>query len=185
MKKTEPLTPPPGRGKRGDYRKTAALLGAFCMFLSTIEYMIPKPLPFARLGIANLPLILALDIFPLRHFLVLAGIKILGQALITGSLFSYVFLFSLAGTGASALSMYFLRRLLGEKLIGFTGISVFGALLSNGVQLFLARLFVFGPAVRYAAPPFLAMGLVTGAALGIFCECFRAQSRWYAERKKP
>ncbi|MDR1230490.1 MAG: heptaprenyl diphosphate synthase, partial [Spirochaetaceae bacterium] len=34
-------------------RKTAALLGAFCLFLSSIEYMIPKPLPFMRLGIAN------------------------------------------------------------------------------------------------------------------------------------
>ncbi|MDR1862779.1 MAG: Gx transporter family protein [Treponema sp.] len=169
---------------RGNYRKTIALLGAFCMFLSTVEYMIPKPLPFVRLGIANLPLILGLDILPFRHFLVLGGIKILGQALITGSLFSYVFLFSLAGTGASALSMYFLRRLLGRTLIGFTGLSVFGALLSNTVQLFLARLFVFGPAVSYAAPPILAAGLITGAALGIFCERFCARSRWYGERRK-
>jgi heptaprenyl diphosphate synthase len=154
------------------------------MFLSTIEYMIPKPLPFMRIGIANLPLILGLDIFPFRYFLILTGIKIMGQALVTGSLFSYVFLFSLAGTAASALSMYFLRRLFGKKMIGFTGVSVFGALLSNGAQLFLARLFVFGPGIRYAVPPFLAMGLISGAALGVFCEYFCAQSRWYAERKE-
>jgi heptaprenyl diphosphate synthase len=181
---TEPLTPPHGNANRGDYRKTAALLGAFCMFLSTIEYMIPKPLPFMRTGIANLPLVLALDIFPLRYFLILTGIKIIGQALVTGSLFSYVFLFSLAGTAASALSMYALRRLLGRKLIGFTGVSIFGALLSNAAQLLLARLFVFGPGIRYAVPPLLVMGLISGAALGIFCECFSAQSRWYAERRK-
>jgi heptaprenyl diphosphate synthase len=155
------------------------------MFLSTIEYMIPKPLPFMRLGIANLPLILGLDIFPLRFFLILGGIKIIGQALITGSLFSYVFLFSLAGTAASALSMYALRLIFGRKLIGFTGLSVCGSLMSNAVQLLLARLFVFGPGIRYAAPPFLAVGLITGAVLGIFCECFSAQSRWYAERRKP
>jgi heptaprenyl diphosphate synthase len=175
--------PPCGSG--GAYRKTAALLGAFCMFLSTIEYMIPKPLPFMRIGIANLPLILALDIFPLRPFLILTGIKIIGQALVTGSLFSYVFLFSLAGTTVSALSMYFLRRVFGKKLIGFTGLSVFGALLSNTAQLLLARFFVFGPGIRYAAPPFLAVGLVSGAALGIFCECFSVRSRWYAERRRP
>jgi heptaprenyl diphosphate synthase len=181
--KGEPSTPPRG-SKDGDYRKTAALLGAFCMFLSTIEYMIPRPLPFMRIGIANLPLILALDIFPFRYFLILTGIKITGQALITGTLFSYVFLFSLTGTAASALSMYALRRLFGEKLIGFTGLSIFGALLSNAAQLVLARLFVFGPGIRYAVPAFLAMGLVSGAALGIFCEYFSAQSRWYGERKR-
>jgi heptaprenyl diphosphate synthase len=175
----------PPRGCDSGYRKTAALLGAFCMFLSTIEYMIPKPLPFMRLGIANLPLILALDIFPLRPFLTLVAIKIIGQALVTGSLFSYVFLFSLAGTAVSALSMYFLRRVFGKRLIGFTGLSVFGALLSNAAQLLLARLFVFGPGIRYAAPPFLAMGLVSGAALGIFCEYFTSRSRWYAERRRP
>jgi heptaprenyl diphosphate synthase len=138
-----------------------------------------------RVGIANLPLILALDILPLRPFLLLVGIKITGQALITGSLFSYVFLFSLAGTTVSALSMRFLHRLLGKKLIGFTGLSVFGGLLSAAAQLLLARFFVFGPGIRYAAPPFLAMGLVSGTALGIFCECFCAQSRWYAERRRP
>jgi heptaprenyl diphosphate synthase len=155
------------------------------MFLSTVEYMIPKPLPFMRIGIANLPLLLALDILPLRFFLILTGIKITGQALITGSLFSFVFLFSLTGTAVSALSMYALRRLLGKNLIGFAGLSVFGSLLSNGAQLFLARFFVFGPGIRYAVPPFLAMGLISGAALGIFCEYFSARSRWYAERRKP
>jgi heptaprenyl diphosphate synthase len=176
------LTPP--RGNAAYDKKTTALLGAFCLFLSTIEYMIPKPLPFMRIGIANLPLILALDLFSFRSFAVLVGLKILGQALITGPLFSYVFLFSLAGTAASALSMFFLRRLLGEERIGFTGLSVMGALVSNGIQLCLARLFLFGPSARYIAPPFLAMGLVTGAALGIFCEYFIARSKWYAERRK-
>jgi heptaprenyl diphosphate synthase len=174
----------PLRGNAGYDRKTTALLGAFCFFLSTIEYMIPKPLPFMRIGIANLPLILALDIFSFRSFAVLVGLKILGQALITGTLFSYVFLFSLAGTAGSAVSMFFLCRLLGEQRIGFTGLSVTGALVSNGIQLCLARLFLFGSSVRYIAPPFLAMGLITGAALGIFCEYFTARSKWYANRKK-
>jgi heptaprenyl diphosphate synthase len=173
----------PPRGKAVYDRKTTALLGAFCLFLSTIEYMIPKPLPFMRIGLANLPLILALDIFSFRSFAALTGLKILGQALITGTLFSYVFLFSLAGTAASAFSMFFLRRIFGERRIGFTGLSVTGALVSNGIQLFLARLFIFGPSVRYIAPPFLAAGLITGAALGVFCEYFTARSKWYAARR--
>jgi heptaprenyl diphosphate synthase len=166
------------------FRQDTALLGAFCLFLSTIEYLIPKPLPFIRLGIANLPLLLALDIFPFPAFALLVGIKILGQALITGTLFSYVFLFSLAGTAASALSMYGLRRLLGPDRIGFVGVSTVGSLLSNGAQLGLARVFLLGGSVRYIAPPFLGMGLITGVALGLFCAYFTGRSRWYAARRK-
>jgi heptaprenyl diphosphate synthase len=155
------------------------MLGAFCLFLSTIEYLIPKPIPFMRIGIGNLPVLLALDILPLKSFLLLLGIKVIGQGIIGGTLFSYIFLFSLTGTCVSALSMFVLRRWR-SKGIGMAGISVLGALLSNGAQLALARFFIFGQSVRYIVPPFLAMGLVTALALGLFCEYFIRRSRWYA-----
>jgi heptaprenyl diphosphate synthase len=186
MRADTTLTPPPGEApgtgslKDAKTRKTLALLGAFCLFLSTIEYMIPKPLPFMRIGLANLPLMLALDIFPFPTFLVLVGIKVLGQALITGTLFSYVFLFSLAGTSLAAVSMYGLRRFLGRGRVTFIGVGTAGAMMSNISQLILAWVFIFRDNVRYIAPPFLVAGLVTGIALGVFCEVFAGRSRWYA-----
>jgi heptaprenyl diphosphate synthase len=170
-------------GQKTPYRQSLALLGAFCLFLSTIEYMIPKPLPFMRIGIANLPLMLGLDIFPFPVFLALVGLKVLGQAIITGTLFSYVFLFSLAGTALSALSMYALRRLFTAQRISFIGIGTAGAMMSNVSQLALAWIFIFRQNVRYIAPPFLAAGLVTGIVLGIFCERFTRCSQWYARRR--
>jgi heptaprenyl diphosphate synthase len=173
----------PGSLKNPDVRKNIALLGAFCLFLSSIEYMIPKPLPFMRIGIANLPLMLALDIFPFHSFLVLVAIKVLGQALITGTLFSYIFLFSFAGTGLAAVSMYALRRLLGSGRVSFIGVGTTGAMMSNISQLGMAWLFVFRRNVRYIAPPFLAAGLITGIILGLFCELFVRRSSWYAARK--
>jgi heptaprenyl diphosphate synthase len=166
-----------------EIRKPLALLGAFCFFLSTIEYMIPKPMPFMRIGIANLPLMMALDIFPFHAFLVLAAIKVLGQALITGTLFSYIFLFSFAGTLLSAVFMYMFRRLLGSDRSSFIGIGTMGAMVSNVTQLALAWVFIFGKSVQYIAPPFLASGLVTGILLGTFCEVFTRRSQWYAARK--
>jgi heptaprenyl diphosphate synthase len=176
--------PPAGKYQNNPgVRKTLALLGAFCLFFSTIEYMIPKPLPFMRIGIANLPLMLALDIFPLHVFLVLIAVKVLGQALITGTLFSYIFLFSLAGTSFSALSMYGLRRLLGRNRISFIGIGTAGAMTSNAIQLALAWIFIFRNNVQYIAPPFLAAGVITGVALGLFCEYFTGRSQWYARRR--
>jgi heptaprenyl diphosphate synthase len=147
--------------------------------------MVPKPLPFMRIGLANVPILLALDILSLQYFVILVLIKVLGQALITGTLVSYIFLFSLAGTCSSAGIMYLARRLWGPKRISFIGISVIGALLSNTTQLTLARFFVFGEGVQFLVPPFLAAGIVTGMTLGIFCETFASRSRWYHAQIAP
>ncbi len=166
-------------------KKTIALLGACCLFLSAVEYLIPKPLPFMRLGLANLPLMIALDIFPFGGYMTLVCLKIFGQAIITGTLFSYVFLFSVTGTVCSALVMFFLRRMFGSsgrERISFIGIGTAGAMVSNIAQLFLARLFIFQENTRYVAPPFLAAGLITGIALGAFCEVFTRKSLWYKSR---
>ncbi|MCL2244156.1 MAG: Gx transporter family protein [Treponema sp.] len=170
------------------YSKNLALLGAFCLFLCTVEYLIPKPMPFMRIGLANLPLMLAIDIFPLSAFLVLICIKVLGQALITGTLFSYIFLFSLTGTFLSALIMFFLRKIFNNKLsdrerITFIGIGTVGAMVSNISQLALARVFIFRDSVIYIAPVFLLSGLVTGIVLGVFCEIFAQRSQWYRGEK--
>ena len=167
-------------GKALDRNRVCSLLGACCLFLSVVEYMIPKPVPFMRIGLANLPLMLALDIFPFGSFLVLVCIKVLGQALITGTLFSYIFLFSIAGTFSSAMVMYALRRIFGKDRLTFIGIGTAGAMVSNIAQLGLSRVFIFGENTRFLAPPFLFMGLFTGIMLGLFCEVFSRKSQWYA-----
>ncbi len=168
-----------GKAPPLDRADLTALLGAFCFFLSAIEYMIPKPLPFMRLGIANLPILLAVDLLPLRWFLVLALVKVVGMSVISGSLFTYIALFSLSGTLVAALVMWVARRT-GGKAISAVGVSVVGAMASNAVQVVLARFFVIGEAAWYIAPVFLAMGLITGTILGLFAERFVVTSKWYA-----
>jgi heptaprenyl diphosphate synthase len=167
-------------GKSLDINKAHALLGACCLFLSVIEYMIPKPVPFMRIGLANLPIMLALDIFSFGSFLLLVCIKVFGQALITGTLFSYIFLFSIAGTFTSAMVMYALRCIFGKDRLTFIGIGTAGAMVSNLAQLVLSWFFIFGESTLYLAPPFLTMGLFTGITLGFFCEVFSKKSKWYA-----
>jgi len=88
-----------------------AFMGAICLFLSAIEYMIPKPIPFLRVGIANVPILLCLDVLPVPLLLLVVVLKVIGQGLIGGTLISYVFLFSAVGSFASALSMLLFRRL--------------------------------------------------------------------------
>jgi len=166
-------------GNKDTSRNNIAMLGALCLFLCAVEYMIPKPLPFLRIGLANLPLMLALDIFSFRKYFILICIKIIGQALITGTLFSYVFLFSLSGTFLSACAMFLLRRLFGYDRLTFVGIGAAGAFISNAAQLSLAWFFIFKENVRYIAPLFLIIGIATGVILGAFCEYFTRRSKWY------
>jgi len=155
-----------------------ALLGAIALFLSTIEYMIPKPLPFMRIGLANLPLLIALALLDNKEYILLSFLKFFGQALISGTLFSYVGLFSLVGTFSSALVMKIIYSLF-KKRVSFIGVSVGGALSSNIAQLELARHLLFGSTVRFIAPPFLIVGLITSMVLGIFANSFTLSSLWY------
>ncbi len=156
-----------------------AILAAFCMFLSVIEYLIPKPMPFMRLGLANLPILISLGVFPVSGVFLLALLKILGQGLINGTLFSYIFLFSAAGTFASTAVMLIVFYAL-KKRVSYVGISIAGAMASNAVQLLFARAVIFGQAAVLIAPPFLAVGLATSILLGLFTARFTAVSEWYA-----
>ena len=156
-----------------------ALLGGVCMFLSAVEYMIPKPIPFLRVGIANLPILVGLDLLPVPLLLLLVVLKVIGQGLVGGTLFSYVFLFSAAGSFASALSMLASRRILGTR-VSLVGIGVIGALFGNTAQVLLARVLIFGEGAWLIAPPFLAVGTVTAVLLGTFAQQFSARSTWLA-----
>jgi len=156
---------------------TLALLGACSLFLSTLEFLIPKPIPFMRLGLANLPILVSLSFLSPGQIISLTVIKIVGQGLVNGTLFSYVFLFSASGSFASSLVMLVSYRLL-RKGLSLVGVGVLGSLASNGAQLFISRYLLFGESAWLLAPPFLALGTVTALILGLFAEGFTASSRW-------
>lgn len=155
-----------------------AFFGALCLFFATIEYLFPKPFPFFRLGLANLPVLLALDIFPVSLVFLLVLLKVLGQGLVNGTLASYVFLFSVGGSFASALVMIGAHRLFGRR-VSLIGISLFGALASNVVQIYLSIRFIFGLSAWIIAPLFLGLGAASGLAVGLFANRFARRSEWY------
>ncbi len=156
-----------------------AMLAAIALFLSSIEYIIPKPLPFMRLGLANLPLLIGLETLALPAFLLLVLLKVLGQALIMGTLFSHIFILSFCGSFASALVMLLIKKIAGPR-ISLIGLSIFGALASNGLQLLIAALLFFGRQTRLLAPPFLLVGTISSAFLGFLAREYLCKSTWLA-----
>lgn len=158
-----------------------SFFAALCMFLSAIEYAIPKPLPFMRIGLANLPVLLSLRKMRRRDTLLLIILKVLGQGFISGTFFSYIFVFSAGGSFASGLAMMGVYILFERtRLISFAGVSLAGSLANNIAQILLAQFMLFGQNTRYVAPVLLISGLITGIALGIFANMFAASSKWYA-----
>ncbi len=144
--------------------------------------MIPKPVPFFRIGLANLPILIGIDVFSLPTFFLLLLIKFLGQAIISGTLFSYISLFSLLSTVSAGLAMYALRGV-SKKYISFIGISVVGAFVSNTVQVLLAVFIIFGKSALYLIPPMFIVGTITSIILGVFVNRFTEDSRWYEQVK--
>lgn len=157
-------------------RNTLAILGALSLFLSLIEYLIPKPIPFIKLGMANISILLSLILLTPKETLVLIFIKSVGGSLVTGTIFSWVFLYSISGSFVSGIIMLIIYNLLKEK-VSMVGISIAGALGSNLTQIALATLFL-GNGAKYIGIPILISGFISGILTGLFSNRFINESKW-------
>ena len=161
-------------------QRALALLAAAALFLASVEYVIPKPVPFLKLGLANLPVLVALTVMRPREVLTLMALKVVGQGIVQGTLFSYIVLFSAAGSLASVVVMLLLYHG-GGRHVSLVGVSIMGALASNLAQVAAARLLIFGESAWLIAPAFLITGTVSALLLGVFAERFVARSQWLRE----
>ena len=119
-------------------RDKIAYLGALSLLMSLAELFVPRPLPFFRLGLANIPLLLGLSL-DIRSYTILLAVKAIGNSYISGTLFSLFALMSLAQTFASGLIMYASANLC--RNISSYSVSLLGALASTVVQIAAASLY--------------------------------------------
>ncbi len=159
-----------------------AFFASLCLFLSAIEYVIPKPLPFMRFGLANMPILISLYVLKPKQVLSLVFLKVIGQGLLTGTIFSYIFIFSLSGSLASAIMMFSVYKL-GKEYIGPVGIGLAGAIANAFMQILLSILFLFGESTQYVAPILILNACSTGLLLGIFTAQFMQNSVWLEKIK--
>jgi heptaprenyl diphosphate synthase len=155
-----------------------AFFGALSLFFATLEYLFPKPIPFFRLGLSNLPLLVSLGFFSFREQLLLLLLKVVGTGIVNGTLASYVFLFSTGSALASFVVMYGLYRWVPRPALSLTGVSLAGSLASNAVQIALAITVVYGPAAGVVAPWYFGLGTFTGWAMGWSAQVFIKHSKW-------
>ena len=132
-----------------------AYLGAISLLMSLAELFVPRPLPFFRLGLANIPILMGLGL-DIRSFIALLAVKAIGNSYVSGTLFSLFAIMSLSQTFASGMLMYLAKKLC--RSISIYSISLLGALASSIVQIAVASLYAGDGALMFL-PLMLALSL--------------------------
>ena len=126
---------------KNNNREKLAFLTALTLLFSYIEMILPRFVPFFRLGLANVVILLSLEL-DFGAFFLLAVLKAVSSSLMGGTLFSPFFIISLFQSVLSALAMRGAYKLVSKKLISLVGISVLGSVISAVVQICLSSLYL-------------------------------------------
>ena len=165
-------------------RQQIARLAALTLIFSYAELMLPRVVPFFRLGLGNAAMLMGLALglsFP--AFILLSVVKAVTSNLMAGTLFSPFFLVSLAQSFTSAMIMLGLWRVRrvgregdGRRLLSLYGISVCGAAASALVQIALSSLYL-GQGTWALLGPMLLFNLMSGFITAWIAEILGASDK--------
>ncbi|MCI8639216.1 MAG: Gx transporter family protein [Coprococcus sp.] len=145
----------------------AAYLGVFtalALIFSYIETLLPlhPGIPGAKLGVANLVVIVALYKMGEREALAVSASRIVLAGFLFGNLVSI--LYSLAGGMLSFAVMAFARK---RDIFSVYGVSMAGGVFHNMGQIAAAVAVLDSYSVTYYIPVLLVIGVFTGTLIGI------------------
>lgn len=124
------------------YLTKLALFLALGLVMHLVEAILlpPLPLPGVRLGLANVVTLAVLELAGTGPALTVSLLRVLLGSFLTATFGTTAFWLSLAGAGASLLTMSLFAKISKPKF-GFSGISMAGALSHNFAQLLTYSLF--------------------------------------------
>lgn len=144
-----------------------ALLVALAIVLRGLETLIPNPLPWIRIGLANIMTLLAILLFGLKSGLLLTILRVFIASLLFGTFLSPTFLLSVSAGICSTLAMGGMHVLFG-KTFSPVGISVLGGFTHNLVQLCVAYVVIVKHAeIFYLFPILSLVGIISGLFNGV------------------
>ena len=137
---------------------------ALALIFSYVETLIPIQfgIPGAKLGLANLVIVIVLYKTDWKEALLLSVVRIVLSGFIFGNLFSIIY--SLAGGIMSLAVMAAIRK---DKGFSVIGVSMAGGVCHNIGQLIVAMIVVQTYQVGYYLPVLLIVGLATGTLIGV------------------
>lgn len=149
-----------------------AFFTAFAIMIYILESFIPKPMPFLKLGLANIVVLLLLGSgYPWSALIVTVSKTLLG-GLLSGTFLSPGTLLSLGGS----LTAFLVMSVAIQEFFGFSliGVSICGAVAHNLGQLIVARMIVIKQDSIFCLTPFMILvGIATGIMIGLMTIVFR------------
>lgn len=150
-------------------RHKVAYFGVFtalALIFSYVETLIPIHfgIPGAKLGLANLVIVIVLYQAGWKDALLLSVTRIVLSGFLFGNLFGI--LYSLAGGLFSLAVMTIIKR---RESFSMIGVSMAGGVTHNIGQLIVAMIVVETYQVGYYLPVLMLAGLATGTLIGLVC----------------
>jgi heptaprenyl diphosphate synthase len=144
-----------------------ALLTGFGLVMFLFESILPRPLPWAKAGLANIATLLALYILGAASAWAVTLLRVLLGSFFIGSFMNPGFWLSLAGGVAAVVVMTLLKHF-GASQFSVIGISLAGALAHVLAQIVVAGfLIVRRFEIVYLLPAMLWPALFAGVVVGI------------------
>ncbi len=154
-----------------------AIYGALAIGLWTVENYLPTPLPWLRLGLANMAVVLALDELGVGAGVAVLLLKLVVGSMLAGRFLTPFFFFGAAGGGLALLAMAFLK-LAGRRYITVVGLSCAGGVCHNIGQLVVARfLLVSSPVLLRLLPLLSLLGVITGTLVGLLARLVQLRTK--------
>ena len=147
-----------------------ALMTALASSLFLLEFFIPKPILFMKIGLSNIVVLLLVYVGLYREALIVALSKSVIGVFITGAIISPTFLLSLCGALTSCVAMIIVLKIQGEsKVFTIFGLSIVGAFVHLLTQLCIVRILIIQSNSIFSLYPIIAIlsvftGILTGLA---------------------
>lgn len=146
-------------------RREITLLLLSAAVLGTVDSLLPRPVPFLRLGLANIPAVIAVTRLGFPAALEVNVLRSVCVALLMGTLATPTFALSISGAVSSVCVMSLIRRYFGTY-ISIPAMSAAGAVVSLWTQLLVSKVILHDIPVGSLLPALSLWGTVSGAVIG-------------------
>lgn len=145
---------------------TIAFLGAVGIALFVLESYIPMPLPFLKIGLANISSVIALILLDTTGMLAVVLLRVVVGSLFIGTFMSPAFVLAISAGVGSAIAMAVVKTL-AKNLFSALGLSLIGSVTHVVIQLLIVRfVYVQHAAVLQLMPLLLLTAFIGGAVVG-------------------
>ena len=142
------------------------LMSAAALILFVFETVVPRPLPWMKLGLGNAAVLSTLLLFGGGPGAVVSAVKVVVGGLLSGGLAGPASVIGGSAALTSLAAMVGLRRYL-PGLLSPVGLSVAGAVVHQVTQLLVAEVYLAQAGLLRLLPLFLVGGVLSGAMTGL------------------